>query len=109
MIGRKQMNIERPTSNVQLSSLLRESVRVRQFGGSTATERRGYKDKGSWYSLRSVGSAQSPELRPSGVGTTRRHLLREYDCSVSSNSAPVLPAHLDSAKRTQIAGRRNRT
>ena len=31
-----------------------------------------------WLSLRSVGSAQSPELRPSGVDTSRRHLLREY-------------------------------
>src|ERR1017187_1501840 len=31
-----------------------------------------------WFSLRTVGSAQFPELRPSGVGTTRRHLLREY-------------------------------
>jgi hypothetical protein len=27
-----------------------------------------------WFSLRSVGSAQSPELRPSGVDTTRRRL-----------------------------------
>ena len=27
-----------------------------------------------WFSLRSVGSAQSPELRPSGVETTRRLL-----------------------------------
>jgi hypothetical protein len=27
-----------------------------------------------WFSLRSVGFAQSPELRPSGVGTTRRLL-----------------------------------
>src|SRR5580704_14550248 len=30
-------------------------------------------------SLRSVGFAQSPELRPSGVSTTRRLLLRKYD------------------------------
>jgi hypothetical protein len=33
-----------------------------------STRRRG------WFSLRSVGSAQAPELRPSGVGTTRRHV-----------------------------------
>ena len=40
--------------------------------------RMNYEQEGLFSSLRSVGSAQSPELRPSGVGTTQRHLPREY-------------------------------
>jgi hypothetical protein len=59
---------------------LRATARLRRC---TRLEGRG------WFSLRSVGSAQSPELRPSGVDTSRRHLgaaLAPRFCETNPNS-----------------------
>src|ERR1035438_5290759 len=55
-----------------------------------------------WFSLRSVGSAQAPELRPSGVDTSRRHLgaaLAPRFCETNPNFHRVVLIGSDRAIR----------